>query len=399
MKKNKNEPNFDQLKEFLSTSPSVLWLMLILITIVFTVTHYPQQADHSYSYTLGDVAKRDIKAPKNFFIEDKAATQLKKNEIKETVKIVYDFDANLLKKMSATIDEAMQIPRQLFVKADEHAMEPDPTFAIVMETKSAFEEKLGIEISRGAYSILYKYKFDPDISAKIKTILGKIFTNGIVANKELLLKESHKGIVLRTIGSAQERTVNNLKIFYGPDQAKTMVRVEGQPLLENVNYNLSNLIVDICQRLLHPNITMNRNETQKRIAQAENTIKPILYQIKAGEMILREGERVDNIQLVKLTALQEQVVKKDILISGAGIALITFCSILVVYILFLKDHKRLKNSHNKHIVFLAMGLVLYLTFAKFSTYIATSANPELTWNISSVSFFLIIPIPSAAMVT
>ncbi|MBU2627529.1 MAG: HDIG domain-containing protein, partial [Proteobacteria bacterium] len=105
------------------------------------------------------------------------------------------------------------------------------------------------------------------------------------------------------------------------------------------------------------------------------------------------------VQLVKLLALQEQVEEKDILISSTGFALITFFSILVVYLLFLKDHKKLRTDHNKHIFFLALGLALYLTFAKISTYIAQSANPEMAWDISSISFYMIIPIPAAAMVT
>ena len=398
-KKKKNKKNFKQIKEFLATSPSMLWLMLILITVAFTITYYPEQSKTSYSYHIGDVAKRDIKAPRNFFVEDKEATSDKKNEVKESVKIVYDFDANLLKKITSNIDAAMKTPRELFKKADEETHEPDPTFPIVLGTKSEFEEKLGIEISKDAYSIFYKDQFSQDITLKIKTIIGKILTNGIVANKEILLKEEHKGIILRTIGSKQERTVNNLKVFYGPDQAKAMVRIEGQPILKDINYTLSNLIVDLCQRLLQPNITLNKNETDKRIREAESQIKPILYKIKAGEMILREGERVDKIQRVKLVALQEQVEEKDIFISSTGIALITFLSILVVYLLFLKDHKKLRTSHNKHILFMALGLVLYLSFAKVSTYIAQSANPEAAWDISSVSFFMIVPVPAAAMLT
>ncbi|MBU2630336.1 MAG: HD family phosphohydrolase, partial [Proteobacteria bacterium] len=289
MKKNKNENSIKQVKEFLLKTPSVLWLLLIFITLTFTVTHYPKQSKTTYSYGIGDVAKRDIKAPKNFFVEDKEATHLKKEEIKESVKIVYDFDANLLKKISSNIDQAMEIPRELFKKAGDQSLEPDPTFAIILDTKPAFEEKLGIEVSKGAYSIFYKYQFTPDISIKMNTIMEKILTNGVVANKDLLLKEENKGIILRTIGSREERTVNNLKAFYGPDQAKTMVRIEGQPLLKEMNYTLSNLIVDLCQRLLQPNITLNKNETEKRIQQAKDQIKPILYQIIAGEMILREG--------------------------------------------------------------------------------------------------------------
>ncbi|WP_457553167.1 HD family phosphohydrolase [Desulfobacula sp.] len=397
MKKNKNENNIKQAKEFLLTTPYVLWAMLILITGLFTITQYPRQTRTSFSYRIGDVAKRDIKAPKNFFVEDKEATRIKKNEVKESVKNVYDFDSNLMEKISSNIDASMKIPQELFKKAKEQDPEQDLPLAIVLDKKPEFEEKLGIEISKGAYSILFKDRFSSDTSQKIKTIIEKILTNGIVANKEILLKELNKGIILRTIGSTEERTVNNLKIFYGPDQAKTMVRIEGQPILKDINYNLSNLIVDLCQRLLQPNITLNKNETEKRIQQAKAQIKPILYQIKTGEMILREGERIDKVQLVKLLALQDQVKEKNVLISSTGIALITFFSILVIYLLFLKDHKRLQTAHNKHILFLALGLVLYLTFAKSATYIAQSTNPEATWDIASLSFFMIIPIPSAAM--
>lgn len=395
----KNENNIKRAKEFLQTTPYVLWLMLIVITVLFTITHHPRQTQTSYSYSLGDVAQRDIKAPKNFFVEDKEATNLKKDEVKESVKNIYDFDANLIEKISSSIDAAMKIPQALFKKTNEQNPEPEPTFDIVLDTKPEFEEKLGIEISKGAYSILYKDQFSSDTVQKIKTIIEKILTNGIVANKEVLLKESHKGIILQTIGSNEEGIINNLKIFYGTDQAKAMVRIEGQPLLKDINYNLSNLIVDLCQSLLQPNITLNKNETEKRIKETEAQIKPILYQIKTGEMILREGERVDKVQLVKLLALQEQVKEKNIFISSTGIALITFFTILVVYLLFLKDHKKLRTAHNKHIFFLALGLVLYLTFAKFSTYIAQSANPDATWDISSLAFFMIIPIPSAAMLT
>ncbi|MFA5902375.1 MAG: HDIG domain-containing metalloprotein [Desulfobacula sp.] len=396
MKKNKNENSIEELKNFLLTSPSVLWLLLFIITLAFTVTHYPGQSNLSYSYNLGDVAKRDIKAPKNFFVEDKAATNQKKNEVREAVKSVYDYDAGLIDRISANIDNAMKMPREMFTKTNEQ--DPEPTLAIVLETKAAFEEKLGIEVSKNAYAVLHRHQFSPDVSMKIKTILEKILAIGVVANKELLLKEENKGIILQTIGTRDERIVNVLKTFYSPEQAKVMVRIEGQPILKDMNSNLSNLIVDLCQRLLQPNISLNKNETERRSQEAEAQIKPILYQIVAGEMILREGERVDKVQLVKLNALQEQVDEKNIFISGTGLALTTFFTILTVYLLFLKDHKKLKASHNKHILFLALGLTLYLTFAKVATYIAQSANPDLSWDISSVSFFMIIPVPAAAMV-
>ena len=177
MKKSKSENSFKLTKEYLLTSPSVLWLILIILTVLFTIAHFPKQSTKFYSYNIGDVAKRDIKAHRNFFIEDKEETHVKKNEVKESVTYVYDFDANLIEKISSNIDAAMKIPQELFNKADKQKIKPDPTFAIVLDTKPEFEEKLGIEISKGAYSILYKDKFSSNISLKVKTIIDKILTN------------------------------------------------------------------------------------------------------------------------------------------------------------------------------------------------------------------------------
>ena len=169
MKKSR-ENNLAQVKFFLQTSPYIRWLMLTIITVLFTATHHPEQSNVSYVYSLGDVSKRDIKAPKDFFIEDKDATNLKKNEVMTAVKKIYDLDAKLVQKIFSDIDSAMAIPRQLFAGDDDLEKQP-PTLAMVMDTKPAFEEKLGIQVSNGAYTILFKYQFSNDISDKIKTIM------------------------------------------------------------------------------------------------------------------------------------------------------------------------------------------------------------------------------------
>jgi cyclic-di-AMP phosphodiesterase PgpH len=406
MKKTKFSAWADRAKTFLLTTPYLLWFMLFAITLIFTFFQTPAQQQIIFSYEVGDVAQRDIKATKDLLVEDREVSEERRSQAKDMVRIVYDFDADLLPQIHSNIEAAMKTGRALFEPKKDRAGEnnteqnnsPDPTFAMVLETKPRFEEKLGIEISEGAYSILYKNRFDPDITQKIQTIIDKVLSNGVVANKEILLEEEHKGIILRTIKSNEERIVNDLKVFYGPDQAKAMVRIKGEPLLKKTNYNLTNLIVDICQRLIQPNIFMNKNETQKRILAAQSTINPVMYQIKSGEMILREGERVNKIKLIKLNALQEQTAGKIIYLSATGIALITFFLILVSYLLFLKDHHALKNDHNKHMIFLALGLILYLSFVKISTFLVQSADPNQAWNLASASFFMAIPLPAAAMI-
>jgi putative nucleotidyltransferase with HDIG domain len=397
MKKTKTDSRLKQVKGHLLTTPHLLWFMLIVISISFTLLQAPSRDKVSYSYTIGDVAQKDIKAPINFFIEDKAVTSAKRNQAKNLVKAIYDFDGNLLTDISLRIETSMEFTRQLFEKPKDSNI-PDPTFAMALAIKPEFEQKLGLEISNGAYNILYKFQFSKQIANKIQAIVGKILSNGVVANKEILITEESKGITLRTINSDEEKTINNLKAIYGPDQAKAMVRIEGQPLLKKLNYNLSNLIVDISQRLVQPNITLNKNETEKRILEAGSKIMPVLYQIKAGEMIVREGERVDKIKLIKLTSLKEQTVEKNIYMSGTGTAMLTCFLILVIYYLFLKDHKKLKNDHNTHMIFLALGLILHLVFAKIVIYIAQVSQPEMALEIAASSFYMVVPIQAGAMI-
>ncbi|MGM0394091.1 MAG: HD family phosphohydrolase [Thermodesulfobacteriota bacterium] len=407
MKKTKFSTWLETVTNFILSTPYLLWVMLIGITVMFTFFQTPEQQHQTfYAYEIGDVAQRDVKAPRDLLVEDREVSEERRNQARDMVRMVYDLDAELLSRIQADVEAAMAIGRALFEASPAQnsrngtAAEqiPDPTFAMVLETKPLFEEKLGLEISEGAYSILHKHRFDPDITQKIQTIMDKVLSNGVVANKEILLEQEHKGIVLRNIRSNEEQVVNNLKVFYGPDQAKAMIRIEAEPLLKKVNYNLTNLIVDICQRLLKPNIFMNKNETQARISAAQATINPVMYQIKAGEMILREGERVRKSDLIKLNTLQEQTVVKTAYLSATGVALITFTLLLVSYFLFFKHHTALENDHNKHMIFLALGLILYLGVVKLSTYLVQSADPNQAWALGSASFFMAIPLPAAAMI-
>ncbi len=115
-----------------------------------------------------------------------------------------------------------------------------------------------------------------------------------------------KGIVLRDVETKEETTVVDLSRFSSLDQSRSMVRQIADPKLNEISYNLRNLIIDFAQELLEPNITLNTNATAERRKMAVNEVNPVLYQIKAGEMIVREGERVGPEQLLKLSALQSE---------------------------------------------------------------------------------------------
>lgn len=277
------EQNNKLIGNFFRSSTSIRWFILIGFTIIFTIILYPTLVITKHSYKLGDVAERDIKAPKDFFIEDKEATEENRKGIVEKVLTVYDNNASLAEKLSRQVEQAFTKLREISEAYKENQDKTSPNEEIkinsdgtnkeikslslndqLIQLKESFEQKIGFTVSDDVYNLLIKEKFSINLANLISKILSDIMNNGVVINKDILLKESDKGIILRDVETKTEQVIYNLKSFYGPDQAKTMVRIIGQPLLKDINYDLVNLAVTFVQKLIQPNITLNTNETEER---------------------------------------------------------------------------------------------------------------------------------------
>jgi len=419
-----------RLQQFFSDSYYLRWVVLICIAVIFTFTLYPSLITIRQTYLLGDIVDRDIKAQKDFFIEDKEATQAKQWLAVEEILTIYDFDTTLSMKLSENIKVAFADIRTIYREADpkkqptasnahtrknefseasifeKHDWTQNHAGTIteksihdqVWERKKEFEEKIGIPVSTGAYKILENEKFSYEISYLISRILSEILDNGVVTNKEILLRELDMGIVLKTVDTRSERVERNLKKFYGLDQANTMVRIVGQPLLKDVNYNLRNLIVDFVQRLTQPNITLNRSATEERKKTASDSVKPVLYKIKAGEMLLREGERITEIHLLMLKTIQSEEKKERVLGSSVGATMMILCLIMTTYILSIKDLKQLKPNHNKNLLFLSCILVSCFFFAQIAASLFESLPDSTAFSISVSSLIYAMPLASGAMI-
>lgn len=390
------------------------WLMLLLLVGVFLILLYPNLVVRQHRYSLGDIAERDIKATRDFFVEDKAATAANQKQAVEQVLTVYDFDPRLASQLMEKTRDAFARMRvvaaePIFQPQDQDSgaaasapMQPADTTANEIEGallahKDEFEALLGIDVSRGAFKLLTTDQFAPVTAETISKIINDILSNGVVANKEVLLKEADKGITLRDVESQTERTVYALRQYFGPDQAKTMVRIIAEPLVKDLNYNIINLIVDFSQRLLQPNITFNRAETEARKEKALADIKPIMYKIKAGEMLLREGERVSSLQLLKLNALESQNKNQHIFTLGLGATLMLVILVMAVYVLYFLHPRYRKHNTNKNLLFLSLVLIVVLVISKVAITFSTAQIPNASFVIPADSVLLAAPVAAGGM--
>ena len=412
------------INHFFSLNPHIRWALLVLILVVFTTGLYPGLVIKKHRYDSGDVVKTDIKSSVDFFIEDLAVTEVHRRQAVDSVLPVYDLNPKILKGTVARLNDAFDQLRSIYetdtknlerntkrfpqaLSASDRALVeltdvPDlPQVSLaerMLAKKSLLEKATGIDISNEAFSILIENEFETDIPKLLTTIITQVLSAGVVANKEILLKESDQVITLRNVETLTETHVLNLKQFYGPDQARTMVRGVGDPLLKGMNYALLNLMVDFSQQLIQPNITLNSHETEARKEVAAQQIKPVLYMIKKGEMLLREGERVTPLQLRKLKAMESQADDHQVPLAGSGAVALLAAILIIQYQVRLKRRMEFAKYGNKDLLFLSCIMVSFIVVVKISTTLpdAWFLGLPLSRPVSPVGFG--IPLAAGAMI-
>jgi cyclic-di-AMP phosphodiesterase PgpH len=410
------EKRKQKIQDWLKTSPHIRWIILLVITAIFTFMFYPSLGSIRYNYVVGDIAHRNIKAPMDFWVEDKEATADKQKIAIEEILTVYDFNQTLLPRVAQNLFDAFSEINALLIVEDKLSLEnsvsdqnfmknPAPNEIKLVSSdiwgkKEEFEQIIGFVIGDQDYFLLEKERFSIDIAEKIISIITEIFENGVVDNKEIQSADFSpgKGIVVRNLNSKIEKIEKDLNHFYDLDQARNMVKVRGEPLLKNDDQAVNDLILDFSQRLIQPNITINRSETEFRKRKAAESVHPIMFMIKTGEMILREGDRVTEHHLQKINTLQSTTRQAKFHATSFGATALFGIFLIVLYLLNLHHNSLTSGNHNKNLLFLASILIVFILIAKVSASIVETLPRNLTFSLSSTSIVYGIPIASGAMV-
>jgi cyclic-di-AMP phosphodiesterase PgpH len=413
------EKRKQKIRDWFRTSPYIRWIILLVISAIFTFMFYPSLGNIRHNYVVGDVAHRNIKAPMDFWVEDKEATADKQKIAIDEILTIYDLNHSLLPRLTQNIFDAFSDMNALFdleeklsrekTVSDQNSMKNQAQNEISLVSsdtwikKEEFEQKIGIAIGDQDYFLLEKERFSLDIADKIISIISEIFQTGVVENEEvqsedLLSGESGKGIIVRNLGSKIEKIEKDLNHFYRLEDAKNMVKIMGEPLLKEDDQALNNLIIDFSQRLVQPNITINRPETEFRKRKAAESVHPIMFMIKTGEMLLREGDRVTEHHLQKIDSLQSTTRQAKFHATSFGATALFGVFLMVLYLLNLHHHSLTSGNHNKNLLFLASILIVFILIAKVSASIVDTLPRNLTYSLASTSIVYGIPIASGAMV-
>lgn len=357
------------------------YLLLFLLATALTVIILPKGGFIPDYYIPGDIASRDVKAPKDLLIPDIPLTEKKKLEAEEGVPPLYDFDPHAGLEIAERLTQAIRRLQAETLKGGT----PD---------LKEIEAILGVSLTDQELAVLSEIPADPELLRSLHLALQTALDQRTVGNLLLFQADSEKGIVIRNLSSRKEEAGADLQNVIGPGTAQEHISANLKDV-QGTSVKQRQVLYAVTLKLFRPNLTFNKDETDARKRQAREAIKPVLFQVKQGEMIVREGERVSEEQVKKLRALREMGSDYSVMRLGLGLLLSTLVLILVTH-RFARTNVRKYRPHNKDLVFLVSTFLGLFVLIKLGIFMAGALETAFPY-IGSSSYYYLFPFAVGAM--
>lgn len=337
------------------------WTVLVLLSLTISIFLHPGFLKRPNVYKPGDIAEADIKASTDILVLNEETTEKERDKALQSVPYVYDFDpsaSNLRLRLKAAIAETRKL---LIVPTI------DPLAPVVIDeipgaddkriTAEGFFRTLELPFDDAIYDKVVLSGCPETLETSIVKLVTDVFKSGVVGNRTVLMSQVQKGIALQTINSQKDVMVTDLTRFYDKKSAKKRIENKKDSITASgVKPEIAELSVGLAISLIKPNVTFNKRETELRKDKAVKAVKQSYYQVKAGEMIVREGERIGPEHLVKLSEENRTLEERSILGRVPGMTLLMSVLFSIIYVAGCMKFKPLKDD-NKHLIFSAVTLL------------------------------------------
>jgi len=359
--------------------PVQRWFLLICASLSIAVLLSPTLQEVLPRYRVGDVARKDIRTDRDFLVKDKEATEKKMEDAARKVLPVYDYAPTVLPEIEGIIDAVFSVMRRR--EAGE-------------VQRAEVEQILGFELAPREFRALKAHRFDEKIIQRFESLLASLMKEGIVSNKELLVQE--EGIIVRNIQTGEEVIRRDLNSLFDYQEAKEAITTDLEaPQAQDISSDLRGVMAKIINSLIAPNLTFNRQETNRRKEVERALVKPVYFPVEKGELLLRKGERVTEGDLLKLEAFREERRAGRTLVMIVGFVLLASFFIAAFFI-FSTQNIRKVSPTNKDILFFILVLISSLGMARISVVVAeglAGAVPGIPLN----AYYYFFPVAAGAM--
>ena len=359
--------------------------VLLGVALLLAVIIAPKGGLIPASYMPGDIAPRDIKSPRDLLVEDVELTRAKREAAARDVPVVYRFDPSSGARAVERLERGL-----VFLS---HRL-GDTELYLFEDLLPRLEADFGVPLTDDDYGPLLSLPLDMDLVRQIRDLLTPLFDRPIVASMQNFQEDHRQGLMVlegeRERASTDQwfdRAIGLNEAFHAADRHLAGIAA--------LNADQQQVLLKLVQQQLRPNLEFDQQETERRRLIAGSQVTPVFFQIKKGEMVVREGERITADQIVKLQALRESGRSSHSLQTAAGLLI---CILMLVFagFVFAQGNISKFNPDRRDLLFLGAVLVAHFILIKVSIFVSAGMGTLLT-SIDAATYHYAIPFALAAM--
>ncbi|MDF1553434.1 MAG: HDIG domain-containing protein, partial [Deferrisomatales bacterium] len=245
----------------------------------------------------------------------------------------------------------------------------------------------GVSVRPAALDALLAPGAGAELVAEVQRVLDPVYRRGVVANRRLFLAQGQRGVWVRDLASRAEGMIQDPGQVADFEQAVAGVAGDG---------GRDDLARALAAELLRPNLTLNGERTATRRREAGEAVKPVLYQVSRGEMLVREGDRVSPEQGRRLAAHREVTGRGGEWSTHLGLSLLVFAILYSVYRYGTGNIKKFR-CRGRDALFLAALMVGTLALERLGFYLLAKLAGAVPADLAPALLFA-LPLGAAAVV-
>ncbi len=314
----------------LSRSYKTFLVVLVVASLTALICQNPFRKTFPL-YSIGDIARKDVKAPENMRVVDEELTEKRRSTAAEQVLEVYDFDPQAKQVFLGRLAKSFELLSGQNIKSDKF--------------RSSFEEALGSNVSAAQWNILK----EPTYHGLIKRIAQKIVKeystqwileeSSVPSRFEILLRDVRTGDEFKVSQKAYQKKIVPLSDVR--DWIRNPARWNARDFGEMPD-QLRREVLLLLANLIEPDLVLNLIETKSRREDAKNKVESVWAETFKGEMIIREGQRVDRRHYLLFQGLKSLEKSQPNTRATFLFGFFIFCMIFIFYFIGQSNFKKFR---------------------------------------------------------
>ncbi len=360
------------------------FILLLLTTLLLTVLILPSRHFMAMNFKAGEIATSDIRATQDYLLEDRPVTEKKRAEAEASAPFIYTLNGNAALEVVSKFEKALAIVHEAENSGETEDRQP---------LQDSLSKLLGVEVTGVDLDALLRIKSDRALLADLRRLASHLYNQKIVANKKGFAADQKHGILL--VDAETKRLIAEGDFTRYIDLADARSQLAEMKLTQGGPPHDLRAINELLFRVIRPNLLFDRDATDTRKRETRDAVRPVYYQVKRGEMVVRVGERITQEQALKLESIFAARSGANRFFMGLGIMGLALVLFYFPY-RFARKNIRKFNPTNKDLVFLALLTLLGFLVLKTCLAISTALGSPFP-SVDTANYFYLFPFAAAAM--